>query len=400
MIDEKNVKRAIDDDLPSCETGDRNYPMHEFFLNAKGDKLTLSFDELGRTRGNGVLPDSAYKYDSWWWYDFENRKHRHALTWLTAGWGIEHLSLVDEQVVFVRLKIIKVKFAVVSNLAPVENADILFFYPNGTYLETKTDSDGTAYLDLNGKLIGKETITLFCAKAGYGAFFASGIDILQEQKIALKGLGSGGSIICHGTCHIPNFKGRLNPILDKEKRTYLYADNIAIDGGKTQPANFKVGEPFTLQDIDGKTIHLNVKAMIARSSILEYKIAPQDFAPPKPNPPTAFSSTDSEENQLIRLGHNNPPAEEAMTALDETIRSIGTINEPMKNREELLTPMENTVESIKAQWISKDILQKVMDALKKAYEIFIKIGNVAGKITLAIWKITKLALLFDFFIGL
>ncbi len=392
MIDEKNVKRAIDDDLPSCETGDRNYPMHEFFLNAKGDKLTLSFDELGRTRGNGVLPDSAYKYDSWWWYDFENRKHRHALTWLTAGWGIEHVSLDKKQVVFAKFKITKIKFSVVSDSAPVQNANISFFYPNGTYLEAETDAFGDAYLALNDKLIGKEKTTLFCAKAGYEAFLVSGNELWQEQ-IILKKLRSGGSIICHGTCHIPNFTGRLNPILDKEKRTYLYATNVAIEGGAAQPFYFKVGKRFTLQDVDGKTIHLNIKAMIAGSDILEYEFAAQDFAPPKPNPPTAFSSTDSEKSQLIGLGHNNPPAEEAMTALDETIRSIGTINEPMENREELLTPMKTALESIKVRWISKDTLQNSIDALIKSYEIFIQIGDVAGNITKAIWKITALALL-------
>ena len=401
MIDEKNIKRAKQGLLPPCH-GSKNKPMYEFFCNQGGDKFSISFDDLGSTRGDGILPDSAYLYPEWWIYDFNGGTHPHALAWLTAGWGIESRSLEDKQVVFVRFKIARVKFVVMSKFVPVENADISLFYPNGTYLETKTDSDGIAYLDLNDKLIGKRKITLFCAKDGYKAFSVRGTEIWQEQIILkkFKKLGSGGSIICHGTCQIPNFKGRLEPILDKEKRTYLYADNIAISKEKAQPVHFKVGKPFTLKNKYGKKINLNIKKIIARSSILEYEFISPDVGMPKPNPPTAVPSTDSKKSQLIGLGHNNPPADEAMNALDETIRSIEGINEYMENRDVLLTPMKTALESIKARWISKDTLQKAMDALKKAYEIFIKTGDVAGKITLAIWKMTALALLVGFIISL
>ena len=277
-----------------------------------------------------------------------------------------------------------VKFSVVSDSVPVENVDISFFYQNGTYLETKTDADGIAYLELDDNSIElNEKITLFFAKDGYEAFVIKDAEIWQEQKIDLKELSSGGSIICHGTCHIPNFTGRLEPIFDTEERIGLYATNIAIEGGGKQPLYFNVGERFTLQDKDRKAIHLNVKAMIARSSILEYKTAPQDFEMPKPNPPTAFSSTDNEENQLIRLGHNNPPAEEIIE-LEETIRSIETINEPMENREELLAPVKTVLESIKAWWISKDILRSAIDALKNISNFVIKMIDLVSKIKRAI----------------
>ena len=389
MFDKKNIERAKQGELPPCDKGDKNYPMHEFFLNAKGDKLTMSFDELGRTRGNGVLPDSAYKYGAWWVYYFKNRQHRHALAWLNAGWGIESRSLEDEQVVFVRFKIPRIKFSVVSNSVPVQNANISFFYPNGTYLEAKTDAEGDVYIDLNdNKLTGKDKITLFCAKDGYGSFFERKTALWQEEKINLKRISSGGSIICHGTCHIPNFTGRLNPILDASQRTYLYANNIAIEGGEAQPFYFKVDERFTIQDKDGKKVHLNIKAMIAGSSVLEYEFISPDVDMPKSNPPIAFPSTDSEENQLIRLGHNNPPADKAITDIEETIRSIQGINEYIENRDEdLLTPMKTAVSSIKERVISNNDLRNVWDALKKAYKYFtevVKLVDVVNKITNAL----------------
>ncbi len=386
MIDKKNIELAKQGLLPPCD-GPKNKSMHEFFCNQTGNRFSIGFKELGLTREDGILPPSAYKIHAWWIYYFKNHEHRHALAWLNAGWGIESCSLEDEQVVFVRFKIPRIKFSVVSDSVPVQNANISFFYPNGTYLEAKTDAEGDVYIDLNDKLTGKDKITLFCAKDGYEAFFERKTALWQEEKIDLKPLSSGGSIICHGTCHIPNFTGRLNPVLDASQKTYLYANNIAIEGGVVQPFYFKVGERFTIQDKDGKRIHLNIKAMIAGSSVLEYEFISPDVDMPKSNPPIAFPSTDSEENQLIGLGHNNPPADKAITDIEKTIRSIQGINEYMENRDELLTPMKEAVESIKRRLISKDTLRNVIDALKTAYKYFMEVVKwviVASAITNAL----------------
>ncbi len=109
MIDEKNVKRAIDDDLPPCGKDGVNYPLHEFFLNVTGDRLSVGFDELGEKRVSQDLPPSAYTTRSWWNFQSEHDgdgkiRHRHALAWLNAGWRIESISLESQEVVFVRFK--------------------------------------------------------------------------------------------------------------------------------------------------------------------------------------------------------------------------------------------------------------------------------------------------------
>ena len=109
MIDEKNVERARQGKLPPCD-GSKNKPMHEFFCNRTGDRFSIGFKELGRTRGDGILPDSAYNSRSWWEFRSEHddsngkRRYYHALAWLTAKWRVESVSLEKQEVVFVRFK--------------------------------------------------------------------------------------------------------------------------------------------------------------------------------------------------------------------------------------------------------------------------------------------------------
>ena len=74
------------------------------------------------------------------------------------------------------------------------------------------------------------------------------------------------------TGHIPGLIGRLNPILDTNNRTYLYASDIAINGGRQQPVSFIPGEEdLHLMDAKGNEFLVRVTAVIGRSSLLEYR---------------------------------------------------------------------------------------------------------------------------------
>ena len=72
------------------------------------------------------------------------------------------------------------------------------------------------------------------------------------------------------TGHIPGLEGRLNPILDTHRRTYLYADNIAINGGDQQPATFEVDVPFELEDSNGVVMQVRVLYIQGSTSLLQY----------------------------------------------------------------------------------------------------------------------------------
>ncbi|MET0463768.1 MAG: hypothetical protein ABW007_11475 [Chitinophagaceae bacterium] len=73
------------------------------------------------------------------------------------------------------------------------------------------------------------------------------------------------------TGYIKGLDGRLNPILDSLNRTYLYADNIAIEGGRTQPVAFKPNQPLVVEDSLGNRFELNVVPIDSDSSTIEYR---------------------------------------------------------------------------------------------------------------------------------
>ncbi len=71
--------------------------------------------------------------------------------------------------------------------------------------------------------------------------------------------------------------GRLNPILDTSNRTYLYADNIAIEEGRQQPVHFRLGKPLRLTDAFGYELSVTIVDIVGSSALLEYRpIEPQD----------------------------------------------------------------------------------------------------------------------------
>jgi len=90
--------------------------------------------------------------------------------------------------------------------------------------------------------------------------------------IKLKSHPSGGSVIfTSGTGYVPGLSGRLNPILDTLGRYYLYADNIAIDGGKAQPVTFALGRPLRLEDVLGHRCEITIVSIIGDLSLIEYR---------------------------------------------------------------------------------------------------------------------------------
>lgn len=148
----------------------------------------------------------------------------------------------------------------------IEGAIVTLQADNGTTLNGTTDKNGCCLLEIKTRRLYLALI----AHPNYPASIIDKIDPSSSVKIRLPKKESIGSTIFHSTGNIPGLKGRLNPILDPSNRTYLYADNIAINGGMPQPTNFSINEPIELEDADGIIIHATVKHIAGRVSLLQF----------------------------------------------------------------------------------------------------------------------------------
>ena len=132
---------------------------------------------------------------------------------------------------------------------PMPGVHVLLLYPNKTYREERTDAFGRADFDLYARL---PTIVL-CAAPGFAACVVRSYLPGEPLEIRMRPTVNGGSqIIAKRTGRLPGIQGRLNPILDNLDRTYLYADNVAINDGLQQPVQFSLNEPVPSDRFDGR----------------------------------------------------------------------------------------------------------------------------------------------------
>jgi hypothetical protein len=154
------------------------------------------------------------------------------------------------------------------NGIPLKGAEIYFIRRNGVHSsKTVSDDGGVAeVMTLN------EVVTVFCALDGFFSYHQENYNPGTPLRITLKKSPHGGSVIfSDGTGYLTGLSGRLNPILDTIGKTYLYAENIAIDGGKTQPVTFVLNVPMTLEDLDGHKVEIKILSIIGSASLIDYR---------------------------------------------------------------------------------------------------------------------------------
>ncbi|MYG68707.1 MAG: hypothetical protein F4199_01455 [Rhodothermaceae bacterium] len=152
---------------------------------------------------------------------------------------------------------------------PMVGADILALFPNKTWQQGKTDENGEADLNLYTTHL---PMTVYAAMPGYTAGLArEWVPSHGGLLLQLDPRKDGGAVIFpRSTGHIPGLDGRLNPIRDTLDRTYLYADNVAVDEGKQQPVTIRLGKPLRLTDAYGAEIEAKIVDITGRSSLIEY----------------------------------------------------------------------------------------------------------------------------------
>lgn len=154
---------------------------------------------------------------------------------------------------------------------PIKGCEIVVQAENRTFNSVITGDDGIAVFDLKAR----RQSTLLASHPRFPAAIYEKVDPDGTMRIELPRTDNIGSITMRRTGYIPGLKGSLNPILDSSKRTYLYATNIAIDGGKGQPATFKVNVPFELEDADGTIVYATVKHIAGDISLIQYTRKPE-----------------------------------------------------------------------------------------------------------------------------
>lgn len=150
--------------------------------------------------------------------------------------------------------------------APISNASLLILSPDGRYWGGLSGQDGKARLEF----FDQARPVVLCARKGFAGSYKLDADPSQSVNFALSPLPGGSIIIENGTGYVPGLEGRLNPILDTSQRSYIYADNIAIEGNSAQPFSFTLCRSFRVLDAGGHAFSLAVIAMRGRSFLINY----------------------------------------------------------------------------------------------------------------------------------
>ncbi len=153
---------------------------------------------------------------------------------------------------------------------PIEGADVLVLFPNGTWKRAVADERGEAAVEL---YTAELPMTVFGAALGYGAGAARDwLPSARTLELDLRPLRHGGSaVFTEGTGRLPGLSGVLNPVRDPQDRTYLYTHNVAVGQGRPQPVRFIPGKTkLRLTDADGVVRIVRIVEIVQRSALVEY----------------------------------------------------------------------------------------------------------------------------------
>ena len=186
-------------------------------------------------------------------------------------------EIVDDSSLVLRIPAAKLELVpadatvtVHSRGEPLAGIEVLALFPNKTWVRAITDEGGNAALDLYTTHL---PMTIYAAGPGYSARLERAWTPNRGGLLLeLEPLESGGAaIFAQSTGHLPSLRGQLNPIRDTSDRTYLYADNIAINEGRQQPVPFRPGKPIRLTDAYGSDLSVTIVDILGRSSLIEYR---------------------------------------------------------------------------------------------------------------------------------
>ncbi|VEI70449.1 Uncharacterized protein containing a TIR (Toll-Interleukin 1-resistance) domain [Serratia fonticola] len=148
----------------------------------------------------------------------------------------------------------------------IPSASIVAIADNNTIKQGTTDASGCLTLEI----LTRRNYSILVAHPNFPGAIIIKCDPAEDIEIILSPTETISSVIINSTGYIKGLEGRLSPILDNIGRTYLYADNIAINGGKGQPVYFGINTPITLEDCNGVIIEANFLHIQGNTSLIQY----------------------------------------------------------------------------------------------------------------------------------
>jgi hypothetical protein len=149
---------------------------------------------------------------------------------------------------------------------PIPAASVTCLADNNTTLNGQSDANGVVTIAVQTR----RSYKLLVAHPDFPALLLDRIDPAESYDVVMPRAENIGSIIVHDTGTISGMAGHINPICDPARRMYLYARNIAINGGQLQPVTFSINEPIELEDCNGNVFLLTFKLISGQTSLVQF----------------------------------------------------------------------------------------------------------------------------------
>jgi hypothetical protein len=138
----------------------------------------------------------------------------------------------------------------------VENARVFIFAGSGIYSVSVTNKFGQAAFTN----IERPPSRIFVVHREFQAACVERSD--GEQLVSLTRCENAGSMVTfRGWQSLEGFPGGVEFTQDQDGRMFMYAENIAVNGSRTEPAALEIGQPVFLDVSAGPRATMTVKAV-------------------------------------------------------------------------------------------------------------------------------------------
>lgn len=191
--------------------------------------------------------------------DLIEKKLKKDQTFLKSRWS-KISTLINPKPFIFTVKVIN------ENEELIKNAKIVLAANNSTYLEGFSDENGLTHFVIRTRKL----YTILIAHPEYPAVLFKKINPKEDIEVTIEKTKGSGSVIINRSGEVPGISGRIKPVFTSNNNISLYADNIAIEGGKHQPYNIELNKSICLEDNGGNSIHLTFRFFQGRIALIDY----------------------------------------------------------------------------------------------------------------------------------